>query len=228
MREVTLRVRHHGEPECEMSMRHPDVTLKSVSSMTGRADERKRIVQISGDPDDIKSFLEDFRDAGAILEADPVSPLGEPRVLVAITVDLTEWDSISERLSDMSIHYRVGTTIRNGWERWTLYLSKDDDLSSVIDTLESAGNTVRLVRDIELSEVDRPPSLGVTEFLEQLTRRQQTVLAAAINLGYYDHQGGVSLDHVANELDLSRTTVWEHLSRAEEKVMYGLADRLHR
>ncbi|MFC7135603.1 hypothetical protein ACFQRB_01225 [Halobaculum litoreum] len=36
MREVTLRIKHVGQPETAASERYPGVTMRSVSSMTGR------------------------------------------------------------------------------------------------------------------------------------------------------------------------------------------------
>ena len=85
MREVTLRIRHHGGPESEVSARHPDVTLRSVSSMTGRGSERKRIVELRP-PHGGRTHVERFpapRDGSlaeseaflAFLDAAGVSPL---------------------------------------------------------------------------------------------------------------------------------------------------------
>ncbi|MGZ0747495.1 helix-turn-helix domain-containing protein [Haloparvum sp. AD34] len=226
MREVTLRIRHNGEPESEISGRYPDVTIRSVSSMTGRGAERKRIIELSGDAESIPEFLAEFREADAVTEAEPLSPLGKSRVYVALIVDSYSWDSISQRLSDRGIHYRMGTTINDGWERWTVYIEPDDDLSALIQSLEDAGNDVELVRNVALSEVDRPPQLEVTRFLDDLSPRQREVLSTAIGMGYYDHGGDVGVEAVAEELDLASTTVWEHLSRAESKVMAGLADHI--
>lgn len=226
MREVTLRIRHNGTPECVASARYPEVTLRSVSSMTGRSAERKRIIELRGPGDDIEGFLDVFREADSVLEAEPLSPLDVYPVYVALVVDADRWDSIAERLSDLGIHYRTGTTINAGIERWTLYLDPDDDLAGVIRSLEEGGNDVELARNVELSEIERPPGLDFTGYLEDLTRRQREVLTTAIGIGYYEHGGDVGLEAIADELDLGTTTVWEHLSRAEAKVMAGVVHRL--
>lgn len=136
MREVTVRIRHHGETESDVSAAHPGVTIQSVSSMTGSAAERKRIIGMNGPPEEIASFLEDFEAADAVLSVDRLTPLEVPRVLVALTFDSDRWDSIAQRLTDMGIHYRTGTTITAGWERWTLYLQESDDLAEIIASLE--------------------------------------------------------------------------------------------
>ncbi|TKX81484.1 helix-turn-helix domain-containing protein [Halorubrum sp. SD626R] len=225
MREVTLRIRHRGGPESEVSARHPEVTMRSVSSMTGRGSERKRIVELRGPTADIESFIREFRAADDVVEAEPLSPVNGTHAYVAVVVDTEGWEGIRERLAEMGIHYRTGTTIVGGIERWTVYIEPDDDLSAVIRELERGGNDVELARNVELASIERPPGLPASGILDGLTSRQREVLATAIAVGYYDHEGGVGVEDVADEIGLGSTTVWEHLSRAESTVMNALFDR---
>ncbi|WP_123619325.1 helix-turn-helix domain-containing protein [Halorubrum sp. CSM-61] len=225
MREVTLRVRHRGGPESEVSARHPEVTLRSVSSMTGTGAERKRIVELRGPTDEIESFLTEFRRADPVVSAEPISPIDGGRVYVALIIDTDDWEGIGERLSDLGVHFRMGTTISGGIERWTVYLDADADLSALIRGLERGGNDVELARNVELSTLDRSPKLPAAGILDGLTDRQREVLATAIAIGYYDHGGGVGVEDVAAELGIGSTTAWEHLSRAESTVMNALFDR---
>jgi predicted DNA binding protein len=226
MREVTLRVRHHGEPESDVSAEHPKVTLESVSSMTGSAAERKRIIGITGPADATDAFLRDFEAAEAVLDVDRLTPLDVPRVLIAISFDSYRWDSISQRLSDMGIHYRTGTTITAGWERWTLYLEESDDLSEIVESLERAGNETDLVRDVSLGELDGSEQLQLSRVLNELTERQREVLAIAIELGYYQPKKETSVAAIAETVGIAPTTAWEHLVRAESKVMDELGEHL--
>lgn len=227
MREVTLRVRHHGEPESDISANHPDVTLRSVSSMTGSAAERKRIVEISGPAESIETFLDDFRATKPVIDAQPLSPLDGSKVFVAITYDAYGWDSISQRLTDMGIHYRTGTAITAGWERWTLYLEEADDLSEIIESLERAGNEANLVRDISLEKIERRSQLEFSRVLyDELTPRQREVLATAIELGYYRAKKDTSIEDISEEVGIASTTAWEHLVRAEQKVMAEIGSHL--
>lgn len=226
MREVTLRVRHTGEPECEISINYPAVTIQSVSSMTGRGRELRRIIQLSGDPGEIQEYLAEFREADSVIEAKSLSRVGEPQVYVALTVDSKKWDSISERLSKRGIHYRMGTTINDGWERWTVYLNPTEELSEIVESLETAGNKVELVRNVALDDIERPPQIRMAQFLDELSPRQREVLSTAIEMGHYEHGGGVGVEQVADDLDVAPATAWEHLSRAESKVMDELVHHL--
>ncbi len=200
--------------------------MRSVSSMTGRLNERKRIIELSGDPDEIEAFIDDFRDGDPIIAAEPVTPLGEPTVFVALTFDAAEWDSIAEQFAELGVHYRTGTIITNGWERWTLYLDPDDDLSEIIETIEDDGNDVQLVRQLEMTEIEPASRFQTVGALHDLTQRQREALAAAIAAGYYGHEKDAGVEDVAEELGIGTTTAWEHLARAEGKVMADLGDFL--
>ncbi|WP_435157193.1 helix-turn-helix domain-containing protein [Haladaptatus sp. DFWS20] len=226
MREVTLRVRHHGEPESDISENYPTITIRSVSSMTGSAAERKRIIEITGPESSISGFLDDFAAAPAVLEVDPLTSLDVPRVLVAITYDSYQWDSISQRLTDIGVHYRMGTTITAGWERWTLYLDESDNLNEIVASLERAGNETDLVRNVEVDEVAERERLEFSRVLSDLTRRQREVLGTAIELGYYRPKKGTSIEDIADTVGIASTTAWEHLARAEAKVMEEVGNRL--
>ncbi len=227
MREVLLRIRHRGEPEEAVSAEFPDVTMRSVSSMTGRGDKRRRIIELVGEPDDIRGFIERFRETEPILEVEPLSVLGGKRVYVSIAFDTIQWDSIAERLSDMGVHHRMGTTISAGWERWTLYLEEPDRLNDIIEQIEAAGNDVRLVRNVELSEMTMQPQLDASRLLTVLTPKQRDALQTAVDTGYYGVDRETTVEEIADELGVSQTTAWEHLARAEAKVMEEIGEHLH-
>lgn len=217
MREVVLRIRHRGEPESDLSAKHPNVKLRSISSLTGRAEERKRIIEVSGDPDAITAFLSNYRAADPVITAEPLSPVGKRKVYVKLAYNAQKWDSISRWLTELGIHYRVGTTISAGWERWTLYLEPDDDLRAIIDELEADGNDVKLVRDIPLDDLE--PSDRLVNSPPSLTPRQREVLATAIDQGYYRLGRETDVENIADTVGIAPTTAWEHLARAEGKVM---------
>lgn len=67
---------------------------------------------------------------------------------------------------------------------------------------------------VQQSDVDLSPVLE-----RILTGKQATYLSAAIARGYYAYPRGMSLSELAAELEVSRTTLTQHLRRAEAKVM---------
>lgn len=226
MREAILRIRHNGAPESDISASYPSVRLRSVSSMTGSADRRRRLIEVAGPPVEIAAFLDEFGDAEPVLEVEPVSPLEISPVLVSLTFNSRQWDSISEQFREFGVHYRTGTTIVAGWERWTIYFEDETTLREVIEHLEKAGNDVDLIRNVSLKEMSSASQLELSSLISSLTERQREVLVTAISAGYYQTGSDPTIETIAAELDLSPSTTWEHLQRAEQKVMNEVKVRL--
>ncbi|WP_138004932.1 helix-turn-helix domain-containing protein [Halalkalirubrum salinum] len=218
LREVTLQIRHHDAPESEVSAKYPDVTLRSMSSLTGAADERRRIIEFTGPEESIQGFLMDFEREAPIIAVEPITAVDRSTVLAMLTFDSRKWDSISELLADLGVHYRSGTVICGGWERWSLFLTSDDSMQEVIETIEADENTVRLVRTVELENTEATRQLEVSKIINSLTQRQLDVLSTSIRLNYYQPNRETTIAEVGNRLDLSPTTTWEHLARAEKKL----------
>ncbi|WP_336002645.1 helix-turn-helix domain-containing protein [Halorientalis halophila] len=59
----------------------------------------------------------------------------------------------------------------------------------------------------------------------RLTGRQREVLALAYEMGYFDYPKGANAEEVAAELDISASTLSEHLAAAQEKVIGPVAER---
>jgi predicted DNA binding protein len=60
---------------------------------------------------------------------------------------------------------------------------------------------------------------GQTGLLESLTNRQQEVMEMAHSMGYYDIPRRVSSDDLGDSLELEKSTVLEHLRRAEYNLL---------
>ncbi|MFB6083310.1 MAG: helix-turn-helix domain-containing protein [Halorientalis sp.] len=57
----------------------------------------------------------------------------------------------------------------------------------------------------------------------RLTDRQREVLAVAFEMGYFDYPKGANAEEVAAELDISPSTLAEHLAAAQRKVLGPVA-----
>ena len=64
--------------------------------------------------------------------------------------------------------------------------------------------------------------LGSPLFLPSLTRKQARALQAAFDAGYYDFPRRVTMDEVSPALNISRSTLQEHLHRAEAHLIRAM------
>lgn len=111
---------------------------------------------------------------------------------------------------------------------------REQDLSVETVTPEDHGVTLTLVgsqealqQELEAYEAaDAPVTVrrltdyeGPQAELDRLTPRQQEVLETAYELGYYEIPRETTADAIAERLDLDRSTVTEHLQRAERNLI---------
>jgi predicted DNA binding protein len=60
-----------------------------------------------------------------------------------------------------------------------------------------------------------------------LTKRQRDVLTHSVRRGYYSQDSNITLRELAEELGMARSTLGEHLQRAEEEIMRMVVDDLN-
>jgi hypothetical protein len=103
---------------------------------------------------------------------------------------------------------------RDGGLRLTL-VGEEDDIRQVMGVIpEEVSHTV------EKTGTYRP---GTERLFAELTDRQQEILLTALEMGYYEQPRRATYKDIAEELDCTKTTIGEHLRKAEEKVLTGIA-----
>ena len=111
---------------------------------------------------------------------------------------------------------------RDGWDEYRLIQFNDGAAPELLAALAKAG-TFELVSKKPLKA---SPSRGFfvasDELLAGLTRRQAEALVAAAKAGYYEEPRATNLSRVATTLGLGRTSLEEHLRKAENKILTSL------
>lgn len=105
----------------------------------------------------------------------------------------------------------------------TLVTSQDtiDEITKELNERHDVGNPW-----CEIKYVNRYS--GRANLLGPLTDRQQEVLKAAHAMGYYDIPRQTTSEELAEHLDLEKSTVLEHLRRAEHNLVNHIFDKQER
>jgi predicted DNA binding protein len=109
---------------------------------------------------------------------------------------------------------RRSNTIKGTHREYNVLLFRREDLKAIIEDLSSFG-TVTLGK-LEEFGTGREPSM---------TDRQRTVLAEALDRGYYEWPREIKSAELAEALDISRATLQEHLRKAERTLLSTALDR---
>jgi len=162
---------------------------------------------LRGDPERPRQILSDQPDVKQF----SVSQTGQD---VHAYIQLEPTDSVAEILKiPQQYRFIVNTPIeclRDGSVRVTAI----GDPETFTDALDHLTDEVEV--ELESMQEYEPEE---QELYSKLTARQQEILQAAIDEGYYDSPRAATYEDVAETLDLSPVTVGEHLRKIEARVL---------
>lgn len=227
MWEVLLGIRHHGCPVSDTSAEYPSVHVQNLSKGQHPAGAAKRLLSLRGSAEKVAEFTESFQNHPGGARIDRISEGGDGTTFYTAEIEYAE-----ENPSVLSLMYANGcyqhstVSIKEGVETWKLYTEDKTVVHELIADIEDRGNDVRTYRNKDLGEIDDVTSMEYESVLTQLTARQQTVIETALRLGYYDQSTSVTTETIGAELDLHQSTVWEHLSKAENAILSEVGQQL--
>ena len=227
MWEVVLAIRHHGCPVSDTSAQYPEVHLQNLSKGQLPNGGAKRLLGLRGPAEDIEAFAEEFRSHPRGVRFERISESGSGEAYYTSDIDYnTDNPSVLELMYANGCYQHSSVSIKDGIETWKLYTEDKSVVHSLIADIETRGNEVSLYRSQNLGEIDDATSMDFDSLATYLTARQQKVFETALRLGYYDTDSKVTTEAIGEELDLHQSTVWEHLSKAENTLLTEIGSQL--
>ncbi len=111
------------------------------------------------------------------------------------------------------------TKLENGRECFDLLLQDRDELADVTDILREFGS-VQIERiSKEFRREITPSAAEWQQLLSSIPDRQRELLTLALERGYFNIPRAVTLEELADEMGITKTTASNHLRKAEQQVM---------
>jgi predicted DNA binding protein len=109
--------------------------------------------------------------------------------------------------------------LENGQMVYDLLIEDRDSIQDAVELLREFGSVSvdKISQDFQSHVV---PS--VTEWqhlLHSFSVRQQEIIQRAIEMGYYEQPRGATLQEIADEVGVAKTTVSQHLRKAEQRMI---------
>lgn len=132
-----------------------------------------------------------------------------------VFVEYDSDNSITDSVVSEGFIHNAPIHIRDGEEQWPLFIA-EPSRENIHDSLAS----LRKEEDasISIEKIMRSQSAARSN-ADLLSVRQRELLELACDRGYYSWPRVVTLDDLADELDISKPTVLEHLRKAEAKIL---------
>ena len=126
-------------------------------------------------------------------------------------------DMVCPTLLEHGFVHSAPVRIENGSEEWQVCFAGDrSDIESALEDVRRDADAEVSVASITSSDGDRDER---EQRLDSLTPTQRDVFEHARRRGYYKWPRGVSTRDLADDIDVSKTTLLEHLRKAEAKLL---------
>lgn len=185
-------------------------------------------VAVTGDDETVAVVEDAFESAGFVGEYTLVSRDGDTRRYTVLP-GTTMAEQLGGRLDDLDdlralyerpIHVSRITATPDGWTQAGRFADRDafDELRTFWQRNDVQFRLRRLTLDDEADSVDRGADDGLTD-------PQRAAIRTANEMGYFDIPRTASLDDVADELDISASSLSERLRRAQSHLVEAHVDR---
>lgn len=133
-----------------------------------------------------------------------------------IMVEYDPDNSMTDALLECGFVHDAPVRVNNGWEYWPVIDTEDRDLKERLRSLEEQKDADIVVTKI--ASVSKTQN-DVSHQQNRLSDRQREVLDLARKRDYYTWPRKTTTQELADELDISKTTLLEHLRKAEAKLL---------
>ena len=170
--------------------------------------------------EEASAVIKNHRDTENVEIIEKYSPSGSAKTIATLFIrgKLSQFSPLQTLMYEGFLP--IGSTkLEDGCECFDLLLEDRDGLSDVTTILDEFGH-VRLERvSQDFQREITPSSTEWHELLSSIPDRQRELLTLALERGYFEIPRNVTLDELAEEMDITKTTASNHLRKAEQRVM---------
>ena len=178
---------------------------------------------VSDSPEEFQGAVEEFRRLYNVLDETEIST--NIRLITQNCVcsrETTVHDNIQELeiLNLMPIYYT------RGHEYYRLIAFRHEALSELFDRLTDQGFQVDVLEKAPFNGMVSDNLITLSSLVGNLTDKQVDAIVAAYNSGYYQIPRRVNVQTIADRARVPRTTLQEHLNKAENKLISSIIPQI--
>lgn len=182
---------------------------------------------VSDEREEFNSAVKEFRSIYHVLDETEVS--SNVRMITQNCV-CTRETTVHDNIQELEILNLMPVFYARGYEYYRLIAFRHEALTELFDRLERQGFTVEVQEKAPFNGMVSDSLVTLNSLMSSLTEKQVDAIVAAYNGGYYQTPRRVNVQTVADREKVPRTTLQEHLNKAENKLISGIIPQimLHR
>jgi predicted DNA binding protein len=178
---------------------------------------------VSDDPAEFRMALDEFRGVYNVLEETEVS--SSIRVITQNCI-CTKDTTVHDNIQELEILNLMPIYCEAGYEHYRLIAFRHEALSELFDRLQARGFQVEVEEQAPFNGMVSDTLITLNSLVGRLTEKQVNAIVAAYNSGYYQTPRRVNVGKVAERARVPRTTLQEHLNKAENKLISSIIPQI--
>ena len=178
---------------------------------------------VSDSPEEFRGAVEEFRGIYHVLDETEIST--NIRLITQNCVCSKE-TTVHENIQELEILNLMPVFYTRGFEYYRLIVFRHEALSELFDRLSQQGLQVEVREKAPFNGMVCDSLVTLNSLVGGLTDKQVDAIVAAYNNGYYQTPRRVNVQAIADRVRVPRTTLQEHLNKAENKLISSIIPQI--
>ncbi len=208
--EVLLKT-HIGNPIDTLTEKYPSLRIWTWCNFMQDVHELE-----SDDPVVLRDALAEFRGVYKVLDEAEISTNAR---MITQNCICTRETTVHDNIGELEILNIMPIFCVGGYEHSRLIAFRHEALSELFDRLSGHGFKFEVEEKAPFNGVVSDTLITLSSLMAKLTDRQVDAISTAYNCGYYQTPRRVNVEAIAERAKVPRTTLQEHLNKAENKLI---------
>jgi hypothetical protein len=178
---------------------------------------------VSDSPEEFKSAVREFRGIYNVLDETEIST--NIRLITQNCVCSRE-TTVHENIQELEILNLMPIFYTRSYEYYRLIAFRHEALSELFDRLNEQRFQVEVQEKAPFNGMVSDSLVTLNSLVGGLTDKQVDAIVAAYNNGYYQTPRRVNVQTIADRVRVPRTTLQEHLNKAENKLISSIIPQI--
>ena len=178
---------------------------------------------VSDSPEEFRGAVEEFRGIYHVLDETEIST--NIRLITQNCVCSKE-TTVHENIQELEILNLMPVFYTRGFEYYRLIAFRHEALSELFDRVSQQGLQVEVREKAPFNGMVCDSLVTLNSLVGGLTDKQVDAIVAAYNNGYYQTPRRVNVQAIADRVRVPRTTLQEHLNKAENKLISSIIPQI--
>jgi predicted DNA binding protein len=215
--EVLLKT-HIGNPIDTITGKYPSLRIWTWCNFLQDVHEIE-----SDDPRVLSDALAEFRGVYKVLDEAEVSTNAH---MITQNCICSRETTVHDNIGELEILNIMPIFCVGGYEHSRLIAFRHEALSKLFDRLSGHGFRFEVEQKTPFNGIVSDTLITLNSLMAKLTDRQVDAISAAYNCGYYQTPRRVKVETIAERVGVPRTTLQEHLNKAENKLISSIMPQI--